>query len=1491
MGARDRDAFTALKLDWVRTPEDVWRSSGVHVDGIHPDATRAIGDAINEVAVGGKIGGNPMGLVVQGQAGTGKTHLLGWVRERTHAAGGYFFLVGPLGGGTPFWDAVLASIVEGLTRQTPDGDTQLLAFLRRLTALIQAPPAVTEMVTGTAPFDQAQLKDLVIAVRDHDRVIGRDCQDTLRALVLFGSDDYEAEDVGRRYLLSMEEQFPHERSERGMRSAPTPAKQIVRELTRLLALTGPTVIAVDQIDTVLAETQIVTASAPSAVGGKLAAPVDGAALAEPTGASGPAETVWRIASPAVSQVADGLLGLRDETARTLCVLTCLPSSWELIDQQAVASVRDRFRLIRPLNVIGTPELAARFVELRFRERYAAITFTPPYPTWPVRPQALRDAADYTPRALLQRIDRHVQACLASGEFVELVDLDVDEQPKIVDRPRTPALDPEHATELDAEFQRLRADHGGLATLNAANEDAEFPRLLSAALRAWISELGEDAGPAFQVEPFPSAKPYLHARLRRVLNESTSDEVHWSFRAVLAHHPATAITRLQAARQAAGLGATADGSGAGQRRHLVILRDDEWSKGSKTQNAVDAFSAVGGITHFLADDDVRTFAALHGLLARQHPALDAWLAVRRPASSSALLSSVLGEVFDTLAPPRPDGPPPVVAPRPTTPRPTAPATSPAAPDPPTGTAPPQVQPSPQAQAPPRAQPPSGTRPHSDPVPAADAGAPAQARPLVETVAPAEAAQPSGEQRSPDEPQPTLDEQPSWRTQPSAAAQPGADSPLDTQPSLDEHPAPQEQPSADGQSSPGAQPGAPERPASHAQPSSAAQAAPDPRPSSDAARSSGGRAPSDEATRDAGAPANGRSAGGTGARGGDGLAGRERATRPRRRRPWATDPSSELAAGTATAEAVLQPIPINPVVSADPLPTTGAATPAAAPQQAAAPAAGGTTTPAAAVTPQPSPVPETPVAMSFTGPEPHAEALLQPVLTHPVQPAAPTPAGPARGAAATAGSRRRPATAARTPSAGQRAQPTSARLVPADPAGDDQRNGQRRHDAPTPTATGHALRIKPSTAQPPTDPAVIEPADASGPGGHGALITLGMSERTREPVRLHLAVLRRHIAIFAGSGSGKTVLIRRLVEECALRGVSSIVLDPNNDLARLGDPWPAPPAGWGPGDAAAAAEYLANTDVVVWTPRRLTGRPLSFQPLPDFAGLRDDPDELAAALDTATAALAARADVAGTTRRANVARAVLREALRYFAHRGGHGLVAFLELLADLPDGVTTLDNSQRIAKEVEQSLRAAMVNDPMFGGHGDPIDPSVLLTPAPGRRARVSVINLAGLPEDEQRQSFVAQLQMALFAWAKRNPAANRPLGGLLVMDEAQTFAPANGSTPCVASTLALASQARKYGLGLVFATQAPKGLHNQISGNATTQFFGRLHAPVQIDTAREMAKVRGGDAPDIGRLGVGEFYATSEGIDFQRITAPLCLSYHPSSPLTAEEVLARAKRS
>jgi hypothetical protein len=422
--------------------------------------------------------------------------------------------------------------------------------------------------------------------------------------------------------------------------------------------------------------------------------------------------------------------------------------------------------------------------------------------------------------------------------------------------------------------------------------------------------------------------------------------------------------------------------------------------------------------------------------------------------------------------------------------------------------------------------------------------------------------------------------------------------------------------------------------------------------------------------------------------------------------------------------------------------------------------------------------------------------------------------------------------------------------------------------------------------PTLPAGTQPAEAE----RDSAIRVGSAYAGNAPVHVDLPSLRRHVAIFAGTGSGKTVLLRRIIEECALRGVSSIVLDPNNDLARLGDAWPASPEHWLDGDAERACEYLATTDVTVWTPRRQGGRPLTFQPLPAFADVLDDEDEFDAAVDVAVEALTPRLKANKGTPKSEHEKAVLRQALQFFGRRKGSDLDNFVALLAELPEEASSLDKAATVASDLANRLRVVRVNDPLFGGAGQTADPGILLTPPEGKRARVSVISLIGLPETEQRQSFVNQLQMALFSWIKRNPARNRPLGGLFVMDEAQDLAPSTGTTACTVSTLRLVAQARKYGLGLLFATQAPRGLHNWIPANSTTQLYGLLNSLTQASAARELAKMKGGDIPDISRLKAGQFYIATEGSAFRQIRTPMCLSHH-SSPLTEEEVIRRARRA
>ncbi|GAA1009662.1 hypothetical protein GCM10009551_092540 [Nocardiopsis tropica] len=447
----------------------------------------------------------------------------------------------------------------------------------------------------------------------------------------------------------------------------------------------------------------------------------------------------------------------------------------------------------------------------------------------------------------------------------------------------------------------------------------------------------------------------------------------------------------------------------------------------------------------------------------------------------------------------------------------------------------------------------------------------------------------------------------------------------------------------------------------------------------------------------------------------------------------------------------------------------------------------------------------------------------------------------------------------------------------------------------------VRSEPARPEPArTEPARPEPAAPSSAGPAGPLpaapeqpIALGLAPDERA-IAVNPADLRKHVAIFAGSGSGKTVLIRRLIEECALRGTSAIVLDPNNDLSRLGEAWPQAPSGWWPGDADRAGTYLGDTEVVVWTPNRPSARPLVLQPIPDFAALRAGMDGtdleaqearegFAMAVEACASALEQHVGLSGQRREQQ--RAILRESLTAYGRQADRSTVqGFIAFLRDWDADRSQLPSADKLAPDMANNLQAALINNPLLGGEGQAVDPSALLTPSAGKRARISVISLIGLPDETQRQTFVSQLQLALFSWIKRHPAGDRPLGWLLVMDEAQQIAPSGAVKPSTESTLLLASQARKYGLGLVFATQSPTGLHNKIVGNSATHLYGKLNAPVQIQAAKDLAAARGGRIDAIGGLGPGDFYLGT-GNDTIRLHAPMCLSHHPATPPTEDEVL------
>ncbi|MEV4539153.1 DUF87 domain-containing protein [Asanoa sp. NPDC049518] len=1266
MNEVERRALKALRFNWAPTPDDVWRQPSFHVEGLHRDALQVILDGVEDADH--STDSSPVGVAVLGQRGSGKTHLLGSVRQHVQAAGGYFFLVSLLEA-SAFWRSTSLSILDGLNRETADRESQLRVFLRRLADLVGAPRAVRRAVTGEAELTRPILDAFVDLLRKHNRQVGIDCQDTARALVLQAAEKLGDQDVGYEFLCSNDELEPGQRAAWGMRRARRSAQEIVRDISRLLALTGPTVIAVDQIDLLI---------------NQAAKSLDGETRLE-----------WR-AALLLEQIAGGLMALRETTRRTLSVVACLDESWSLVKTQATDTVQDRFREAVQLRQIGTAELGRELIARRFAEPFAAQGFVPAYPTWPVRASAFVEAVQFTPRELLRTIDTHVRGCLRDEtvrEMARLVHDSVSDPGVVTEEPTT---DNELAA-VDARFAALLGTADPSAALDPATEDAIVPSLLDAGLTAWIGARG-GAGELFGLDPHPGSKPALHARLRRSLDERTEDEEHWAFRVIGARHPIAALNRIRNASTAAGL---TEGVA---KRKLFFLRNEPWSGGARTTEVIETFTRAGGRTLTFPESDVVVLVALRQLLReRGYETLRPWFVSRRPADRVAFLRSALSGA---------DEPAPAVV-------------APAATD---GLVGPERPPAPPSAA-------------------------SRARQAGLSIVGGTAV-PAGTEAK---------DSPTSPAGPPARGDAGGP------------PAPGAWPVRDGAASGGPAVGD-------------GSAGPDgsPTPGSWAVRGAvrGGPAVPGASVVPGGWPARDGAASG-GPVVGDGSAGPD----------GSPTPGSWAARGAVPG---------------------GAAAPAGPAVPGASAAPGGWPARDGAATDGPA-VPDGSAVTAASG----GWAVLD-------------------GAGAPGG-------LVVTPSVG-----------PVSPA----------------PSLGNVRRLP-----------VRVPRDDRDPGS----VMLGQSVQDGRSVSVELAALRRHAAIFAGSGSGKTVLIRRLVEECALRGVSSIVLDPNNDLARLGDPWPEPPAAWDELEIARAEAYHRSTDVVVWTPRRTAGRPLSFRPLPDFSGILDDPDAFAAGVDAAVASLAPRANVDGASTKARIGNAVLREALTAYARGGGSDLREFVLYLTRLPARASQLDNAPKVANEIGQLLRATMVSDPLFGGDGAPLDPGELLRPAPGYRARISVISFIGLPDDGQRQSFVNQLQLALFAWIKRNPAGDRPLGGLFVMDEAQTLAPSGAMTACTQSTLALASQARKYGLGLVFATQAPKGLHNRIPGNAATQLFGLLNSPTQIEAAKEMARAKGSDISDVARLRPGVFYAAVDGAGFAKLRAPLCLSHHPASPLTVEEVIARAQ--
>src|SRR3974390_1768418 len=88
-------AYRAVDFNWTHALQNVWSDPTFQVDELH----RTLVDQIMDDFDAGtkKRTDNPIGKVILGEAGAGKTHLVGTLRRRVWHTGGWFVLLDIIG--------------------------------------------------------------------------------------------------------------------------------------------------------------------------------------------------------------------------------------------------------------------------------------------------------------------------------------------------------------------------------------------------------------------------------------------------------------------------------------------------------------------------------------------------------------------------------------------------------------------------------------------------------------------------------------------------------------------------------------------------------------------------------------------------------------------------------------------------------------------------------------------------------------------------------------------------------------------------------------------------------------------------------------------------------------------------------------------------------------------------------------------------------------------------------------------------------------------------------------------------------------------------------------------------------------------------------------------------------------------------------------------------------------------------------------------------
>lgn len=525
---------------------------------------------------------------------------------------------------TDFWRSAALSFVTALLQTMPDGRRQSDAVLAGVARRFRVEREV-EAAFNTPNMDARRIVDVLVkALMSVDASRALKHLDVFRALCLLRSQNLEVVALAHAWLQGYDAD-PGQRAILGFKTPPSAPVELVRGMCWIMALSGPTLVAVDQIDGLIESSRLAAENGLEAEAG----------LAE--------------------VLAAGLLKVNVVCDRSMTVVACLEDSWERLSARGLKPMADRFG--EPTGLLGMNKrsAAANLIAGRLGPAFAEAGFTPPSPTWPFSERAITQAAEANmmPRTLLMRCDTFRRHCLAAGAVTAC---------DSVIEAAVASPDPVPAAEFDLAAAAAQADIAGIRS----DEDIWLGQLLRDAFDLYALEDDPDDALDVASKGEPDQKiPPLHGRLIFIHREENDRERHVCYRA-LQHQNAIAFqARLRAALTASGISTRIPD------RELLLVRRGSMPGGAKTKQLVDAFTAAGGKLIDPSDADLRILAGLRDLRAKAQAEGDAdtferWLRTEQPVGRTHFFETAgIAHARPGEAVPAPDAsaPPPETPARP------------------------------------------------------------------------------------------------------------------------------------------------------------------------------------------------------------------------------------------------------------------------------------------------------------------------------------------------------------------------------------------------------------------------------------------------------------------------------------------------------------------------------------------------------------------------------------------------------------------------------------------------------------------------------------------------------------------------------------------------------------------------------------------------------------------------------------------------------------